>query len=114
MANGASAPSEATQLSLGGITLVMLVYFFDPCICFRFDSVGLIGAIPAALFAWMGLIKNRSLRFPARCGFGLVAIVATFLLLKVTVDVLWTGHEPLFAQPQWVEHWIYRMEYRGV
>lgn len=62
----------------------------------------------------MGLLINQSPRFLARFGFGLVTVATTFLLLKIIVDVLWTGHEPLFAQPVWVEHWIYWMEYRGL
>ncbi len=101
-------------MSLCGFTLTLLVYLLDPCICFRFDGFGLVGAIPGALLAWIGLIKNESMRLPARFGFGLLAIATTFLLLKVTVDVLWTGHEPLFVQPVWFEHWIYWMEYRCV
>ena len=92
----------------------MLVYLWGPCTCFYFNGFGLLGAVPGALLAWVGLVINQSLRFHARFGFGLVAIATTFLLLKVAVDVLWTGHEPLFAQPQWIEHWIYWMEYRGV
>lgn len=110
MALGATA-SRAAQLSALGLGLAIFVWMMMSCICGCFDGYALLGAVPGACLAWTAMIQNISSRLMARSGFALVTIVTTFLLLKVIVDILWTGHGPMFAQPLVVEHWIYWQEY---
>ncbi|HEY1170643.1 MAG TPA: hypothetical protein VGH19_04665 [Verrucomicrobiae bacterium] len=101
------------QLSAGALGVVILVWMFGSCLCGHFDAYGLLGTVPGAILAWTGLVKNQSPHLITRCGLGFVAITTTFLLLKVITDVMWTGHEPMFTQPPWIERWIYWREITG-
>lgn len=103
-------PSEFAAL---GFCLSFMTWQLMSCICGRFDAYALICAVPGVLLAWIGLVRNQTTQFWPRLGFGFVTVASTFLLLKVVVDVLWTGHEPLFKEPQWVINWIYWAEMRS-
>lgn len=100
----ASKPDQTATL---GFALSLFVWLMMPCLCGHYGAHALIGAVPGALLAWTGFTRNQSTRLIARCGFALVVIATTFLLLKVVLDILWTGHEPLLSQPVWFERWLY-------
>jgi hypothetical protein len=103
--------NKPSDYSVLGFTLSLFVWLMMPCLCGHHGGHALLGAVPGALLAWVGLVKNQSTHIITRCGLGVATVATTFLLLKVMMDILWTGHEPLFAQPYWVERWIYWWEY---
>jgi hypothetical protein len=102
--------NKPSDFSVLGFTVSLFVWFMMPCICGRFDAYALLGAGPGVLLAWTGQVRNLSPLFWPRFGLGLITVATSFIFLKVVVDVLWTGHGPLFVQPTWVEHWIYWRE----
>lgn len=104
---------KPSDFALLGFTLSLLTWLSMPCICGRFDAYALLGAVPGVLLAWTGQVRNSSPLFWPRFGLGLITVSTSFIFLKVVVDVLWTGHGHLFAQPYWVERWIYWWEFRA-
>lgn len=110
MSHGASKSATAAVVS---IALSLFTWQMMSCMCGHLDAASFIGILPGVLLAWGAQVRSQSPGFWPRIGFGSCTVVTTFLLLKVTMDVLWAGHEPLFAQPYWVERWIYWWEFRA-
>lgn len=94
------------------MALSLMTWQLMCCMCGHFDAYAFFGALPGALLAWGAQVRSQARGFWPRIGFGFCTVVTSFLLLKVTMDVLWTGHDSLFADPPWLERWIYWWEFR--
>ncbi|MCX5660452.1 MAG: hypothetical protein NTW19_12120 [Planctomycetota bacterium] len=68
------------------------------CACGHVGLEGLPGSLAAAGLAWFCALRQGGKRLLLRAGFAAAAVVTGLVFCKNMVDVLWFGHEPVFAR----------------
>jgi hypothetical protein len=63
------------------------------CTCGHLAQMALIGTVTTAVFAWWGFV--RELPLLGRIFASVATVLASYLLVKNVLDILWFGHNPL-------------------
>lgn len=92
---------ESQQLSMNALSVLALIgsliaFNTFTCACGRMDMTSMLVSAPTAMLAWIPFVFNRETRLGSRILRMLVVVVATMVLAKNGVDVMWFGHDPLW------------------
>ncbi len=91
----------AMTIALFGF-LVSLSSVMCPCICGHLSLNALPSCVIGVLLVLWAFSRVREPSWGQRIATDVILIITTLILLKCVGDILWFGHNPVFANPFWL------------